>query len=44
MFHREHTIKEKPKVTNNICQFNGTVWAKVEDSVKHVSGGCWVAV
>ena len=47
IFRRELTLEEKPKVTDNIYLFNGTVWAKVisdkvenisdkvEDSVKH---------
>jgi len=38
-FHRESFIEENTKVTDNICWFNGTVWAKVEDSMGHVSGG-----
>ena len=44
MFHRERIIEENPTVMDNIFQFNGAVWAKVEGSVKHVSGGCRVAV
>ena len=39
-FQRESTciIEENIKVTDNICRLNGTVCAKVEDSMGHVSG------
>jgi len=33
---RERTIE----VMDNICRFNGRVWAKVEDSAKLDSGEC----
>ena len=40
-FQRESTyiIEEHTKVMDNIWWINGTVWAKVEDSMVDVSGG-----
>ena len=38
-FQRDSIIEENTKVTDNICWFNGTVWAKVENSMGDVGGG-----
>ena len=35
---------ENTKVADNIYWFNGRAWAKVVDSVGHVSGGCQMTI
>jgi len=44
LYFRERIIEENTKVMDTICWFNRTVWAKVEDSVRHVSCGCQMVI